>query len=130
MSDGISGFGTTLSGATTGAVAQIRSISLPGMEVGEIDVTTMASTSGWAEFVAGIKNAGEITLDLLYFKTLHNTLLTRIGAAVENWTITFPDSATFVVAGYISSIGIESPHDDAMTMPVTIKLSGVPAFTP
>lgn len=129
MSDGIKGFGTTLSGATTGAIAQITSIGVPGMEVDDIDVTTMLSTNGWKEFVAGLKDAGEITLQLLYHKTLTNTIEGRLGEANETWTITFPDSATFACSGYVKSLGIESPMEDKISQSCTIKLSGEPTFT-
>ena len=129
-SDGISGFGATLSGASTGAIAQITSISVSGMEVDDLDVTTMLSPNGWKEFVAGLKDASEIALQLLYFKTAHNTIQGALGSANEAWTVTLADSATFVCSGYIKSLGIESPMEDKMTQSCTIKLSGEPEFTP
>jgi len=129
MSNGISGFGTTLSGAVSGVIVEITRIGIDGMDVPELDVTTMASTSGWREFIAGLKDAGALTLDLLYEKSQFSTMLGILGGTVEAWTITLPDSSTFVVDGFLKGLGAEIPMDDKILSSASLKLSGVPEFT-
>lgn len=124
------GHGTTLSGASTGSIGQILSVGLPDQQVDDIDVTTMASTNKWREFMAGLKDAGVLTLQLLYEKSNYNTVQGALGAAAEAWTITFPDSSTFACSGYINANGGDDPLEDKITQSVTLKLSGEPTFTP
>jgi predicted secreted protein len=126
---GTHGHGTTLSGATTGSIGQILSVGLPDQSVDDLDVTTMASTNKWREFIPGLKDAGSMTLQLLYEKANYNTVQGALGAAPEEWTITLPDGSTFVCSGYIKSSGGDSPHEDKITQSVTLKLSGEPTFT-
>ena len=131
MSDsGLHGYGTTLSGATTGEIAEITNISIGGMEVDDLDLTTMDATNKWRIFKAGLKNAGELTLEVLYEKTNMATMLAALGAANEDWTITLPDGSTFVCSGYLRSIGAEVPVEDRISQSIVLKLSGEPTFTP
>ncbi len=66
---GISGYGTTLSGATTGAVGSMLNITGPSETVDDIDVTSMDSTGSRREFISGLIDSGELTFDLVYVKT-------------------------------------------------------------
>lgn len=130
MSDGISGFGTTLSGSVTSSVSQITSISIPGVSVDDLDVTTMASANAFREFIAGLKDAGELSVELLYEKSAYDAQLAAVGGAAETWTVTFPDESIFTCSGYIKAAGqVEAPMDGPMTSSLTIKLSGEPSFT-
>lgn len=130
MSNGISGFGTTVEGATTGEIGELTRVGLPGQEVNDIDVSTMQSPERWREFIAGMKDAREIQMDLLYEQDQLATVLAAVGGTNENWTVTFPDGATFVCAGYIKSTGEAAPMDDKISQTIVIKLSGKPTFTP
>jgi len=129
MSDGISGHGTTLSGESVGTIAQITRIGLPGMDVDDLDVTTMDSEEAWREFKAGLKDAGELELDLLYEKSNFATMLGVLGGANDTYTIAFPDSATFECGGYLKSLGLEAPQDDKVADTASFKLSGKPTFS-
>lgn len=129
MTQGISGFGATLSGATFGTVGQITKLSLPGIDAGEIDVTTMDSVEKWKEFIASLKDAGELSVDVLYTDSQYGALLDAIGGDNEDWTITLPDGATFVCAGFLKSVGGEVPMDGAIANALGIRLSGKPTFT-
>jgi len=124
------GHGTTLSGASTGSIGQILSIGLPDQKVDDLDVTTMASTNKWREFIPGLKDAGSMTLQLLYEKANYNKVQGALGSTPEVWTITLPDGSTFACTGYINANGGDSPHEDKITQSVTLKLSGQPTFTP
>ena len=129
MSDGISGFGVTLSGASTGSIAQIIGLEIPGMEADDIDVSSGESTGRWREYIAGMKDAGELSLDLLYEEDNFDAIQDSFAGDSEVWTVTLPDGATFVCSGYIKSNGIAVPMDDKVSQSATLKLSGVPVYT-
>lgn len=126
---GISGFGTTLEGVTTGPIGMIQRINIPGADINDIDVTTMNAPGRWMLFVAGLKDAKEFSIELVYHKTNMAAILTAFGAANENWTIKFPDNSTYVVSGYIKNLGTQIPHNDKISQSVTIRLSGPPVFS-
>lgn len=129
-SGGQSGFGTTLSGSTSGAVANITSITTPGPEAGDIDVTVMSSTLGWREHIpSGLKEAGTIEVGCWYVKAQSAVFAALVGAASQTWTITLPDGSTWACSGYVQKLGGESPLDGGITQPITIKLTGQPTFT-
>ncbi len=125
---GISGFGTKLQGATQGAIGMITKITIVGQEADEYDVTTMNAPSKYKKFIAGLIDAKEITLELIYEPTNMAVLLAAVGAANENWTVTFPDTCTFVCSGHIKNLGTPIPFNDKITQTATIRLSGPPTF--
>jgi predicted secreted protein len=130
-SQGIIGHGTVLAGSTFGTVAQVVSISPGGREADAIELSNMDSPEKWREFIAGMKNPGELGCTVVY-KTggvLWAALNGAIGSANETWTITFTDGSTLACKGFIQSVGDEVPFDNRFETSVTIKLSGLPTFT-
>jgi len=127
---GTLGYGTTLSGATTGAIGEIVDVGLPDQTVDDVDVSTSDSPDKFMEFIPGMINAGQISLQLVYEKANYNTVQGALGADPEIWTITFPDGSTFACSGYIKANGGSSPIKDKIGQSVTLKLSGKPTFTP
>jgi predicted secreted protein len=125
---GLSGFGTTLQGATTGVLGMITRINLSGFEVAQIDVTTMNSPGRWRQFVAGLKDARDMAIDLVYERVNMTVIMAALGAANESWTIAFPDGSTFVVSGHISRMGTQIPFDDKISQTITIKFNGAPVW--
>lgn len=126
---GISGFGTTISGAVTGALAEITSVGLSGQDVTDIDVSSMDSPEGWMEFIAGMKNAGEAQMNLLYSGANMEAILEALGGTNEVWTITLPDTSTFVCSGYLKALGSQIPMNDKISQTCSLKLSGAPTFS-
>lgn len=125
---GISGFGTTISGAVAGPIGQVTKVGLEGQDVTDIDITTMNAPSKWMKFVAGLKDAKTLQLELLYGPLNTNTLLAALGGATQVWTITLPDTCSFAVTGYIKSLGTQIPLNDKISQTCVIRLSGPPVF--
>ena len=99
MSDGTHGHGTTLAGGTTGTIGNIISVSGPDQTRDAIDISTMDSTNKWREFIPGMIDAGEVTFDINYDGSAAgnaNVLAGALDDAAETWTITFPDTSTWV----------------------------------
>jgi len=132
---GIHGAGTTLkfaadsSVSTVTAIAQITAIKCSGIEVKDIDISTMDSTGKYRTFVAGMKNAGEISVDLIYEAANYSSMLAKVGGTIYHWRITLPDSSTFKCFGFVKSLGGAVMHDDKVTQTATIKLTAKPVFS-
>lgn len=125
------GVGTTLVGAVSGAIGMITNINIGGVEVADIDVTTLnnAAATRFRVWIAGLKDSAEFTLTVIYESVNMALLIARTGAANETWTVTLPDGSTFVQLGHIKKLGLTIPFEDKMMTPVTFKMSGAPAFT-
>lgn len=129
-SDGISGYGTTLSGATNSAVGQLRSISFPSLTVDDIDISNMDSEDAFKEFIPGMIDGGTVEFEAVYEEVATTTLFATAKArTAEVWTITFVDSAIFTFTGYINSLGGSAPYDGEVVMNGAIKITGEPGIS-
>jgi predicted secreted protein len=130
-----SGFAATLKveiSAVYTAVAQVRDINGPNMAADPIEVSDR--DSAWKQFLAGMRDGGEVTFDLVYDPDLASQsasvaggLLTLfIAGTSNNFRVTFADAtpATATFAGFVQSVQPKAPYNDAQTADVTIKVSG------
>lgn len=135
------GYGTKLrkvSGTNSTLIAQIRDISGPEAEADDIETSNMDSTSRRKEFIAGFVDEGEPTFDLVYAKATMTSLRTLLAPdANESFEIELPDrtntsgiGSIIAFTGYVKKVGVESPHKDLVTCPVSLKVSGPITFTP
>jgi len=115
--------------ATAVDVAFIQSIGGSDATRASVDVTTFDSTAKWSEFITGLLDGGEITVELLYDETQYDLWDDRLAAVAEVWKITFPDSSTYTFTGFVTAVGKPSAGTgDALTYNMTIKITGVPVF--
>lgn len=132
------GYGSVLSVATTTGgdleIAQIRSLSGPGVSFNDVDTTCMDSTSNYRTFVAGLGDPGELTCGLVYDSTSlsHARMCYYMGQrSSKTWKVTNGSTAgdqdTFTA--YIKGMSREIPMDDVITADVTFKVSGLPGYT-
>ena len=122
------GHGAKLVGSVTGTIGKLTNIDWSGAVADDIQTTDFDSGDKYHEFEAGLKDAGEITGDLRYDKTLFNTVLDAVGGSTETWTLTLSDNSELVCKGYIRSLGLAVPMGDSVMMPIAIKFSGKPYF--
>jgi len=136
------GFGTLLSfsnGASPpvfSVLAEVNDITGPGMSRELPDATHMESPGGWREFLGGLKDAGEITVECNHLpnnatQDASTGVLSLFGSGVRTaWRITFPVSPEVVweMDAVISGFEPSFPVDDKMMLSVTLKVSGQPAF--
>lgn len=138
MSDGKSGFATTLTGSVSNAIGSIMSISGPDQTADVIDISSMDSPqisgagAGFREKIVGILRSGEVTFELNYMADTDTTALDAAlrNTTAETWTIAFGGTAdTWACSGFVSALGHAIPFDDKITQSVTIKFTGVPTYT-
>lgn len=133
MSDGIHGYGASLSIGGTD-VGNIISISGPDQARDSIDISTMDSSNKFREFIPGMLDSGEITVELNYDGTAAGTadaLNTLKTASALTVLVTFQGTATstFSCSGFITALGHAIPFDDKVTQSLGLKLTGSATYT-
>lgn len=128
----VRGVGTTLS-VDTKLIGGLTSIGGIEASAETVDVTALDSQGGYREYLAGFKDAGEVSLEgFLDDGTSANqesiyTLFESGNTAA--CVITFPNGGNWTFNGIITGFGTSASVDDAITFTATIKVSGAPTFT-
>lgn len=129
-------FGSKLSYYKSSAfvdVAEVTNISGPSVSRDSIETTHHQSTGGFREFIPGLKDAGEVSIDINWdpATTSHADLYASLTATDNGqFRITFAGTpaSTFTFYGHVTGFDATAPIDDRLTASVTIKLSGQPVF--
>ncbi len=136
MSNAISGLGTKFlrwdSSAPAGssdwrAIAEIISISGPTMTREFIDVTSLDSTGGYREFIAGFRDGGTVTLNMNFTSATYAVMKDDFeDRDSQFYEIVLPDenNTSFEFEGLVTELPLEIPTDDRVTANVTIKVVG------
>lgn len=124
--------GTKLEIDTT-AIAGLTSIGGLELSADTIDVTTLDSDGGYREFIAGFKDAGEVSLEGYQEfeagkgqKDLYD--LYESGDE-EDFTITFPGGAKWEFKGIVVGFSTSADLEDPLGFSASIKVSGRPTLT-
>lgn len=116
---------------TPSYIADLTSIGEIGLENSEIDVTTLDSPSNYKEFIAGFKDAGELSFEG-FCKTEQNVsdlLALADGQTVEQWQIIFPSGAKWFFAGFVKTFKqAESTVEGVRGITGSIRITGKPVY--
>lgn len=139
---GRDGFGTLFQRATGAApgttyetIANVTNIGGPERTRETIDVTAHDSPGGWMEFLGGLKDGGEISLDLNYdpSEPTHDLDDDFDDVLPRNYRIVIlpdtDDEHTWQISGILTSVGDEFPYDDKMARSITVKVTGKPVLS-
>lgn len=130
--------GTTLVKTKSGSeqadttIADLTSIGEIGVESDEIDVTTLDSTGGYKEFIAGFKDSGELAISgIIKTETAFDAMvLLADSQSLEAWTITFTSGSKWTFSGFVKSFKEgESTVEGVRNFAGSIRISGKPTFT-
>jgi predicted secreted protein len=140
---GRDGFGTLFqrgNGATPTEVfttiANVTNISGPSRSRETIDVTAHDSPEQWMEFIGGLKDGGEVSLDINYDpgQLTHDLDDDFDDSLPRNYKIVIlpgtEDEHTWSISGVMTALEDEFPYDDKMARTMTIKVSGKPQLDP
>jgi predicted secreted protein len=117
-------------GSTT--VAEVTSISAPNFSADSIDVTTHGSTNRYREFIQGLRDGGEITIEGMYTTASANLIVTQLNttsAVTATVTLpTSPSSTVFTASVIATAFTAEAPVDGVIPFTATFKVSGQPTL--
>lgn len=134
------GWGTLFKSGDGGApeafttLAEVKSITPPSIARDTVDASHMESTEAWRDFIAGMKDGGEVGLELNFIaagnaRTLMAEFDSNGSSAVKNRQIVFPDGSIFAFAGILTGFEPEAPTDDGMVASATFKVTGKPTLS-
>lgn len=113
-------------------VARLLNISPPELTRDDMEVTDHDSPDGFKEFIPGLKDGGEVSVEghLIPTDDTQKGLLSAVDIDVpEPWTIKFPTVPRLYITfdGYVKGYKVgDAPVDGAMTFSATIKVTGKP----
>ena len=130
--------GTTLNKTKSGSeqsdlkIANLTSIGEIGVESEEIDATDLDSPDNYKEFIAGSKDAGEVSLagNIKDESNVEKMLALAESQSVEEWTVNYPSGAKWVFKAFVKSFKDgEKTTDGLATFTATLRISGKPVYT-
>lgn len=118
-------------------IAYVQSASGPNLDKTISDVKHLESPAKFVEKISGFKDAGQVTLNLLFHAPEYLQLVKLwYGTSANNYAddkfwfkIVDPDGGTAEVACLIKGIGKEVPEDNVVTCAVVFELTGPVLYT-
>lgn len=106
-------------------IGEQASVTPFGIAVDSVDASHEESPGAWREFIPGLKDGGEVSLEIHYVPggTAEATLLAALGTT-KVCRVVFPSGAQANFSAFITEMSAETPLDDKMVMSVTLKLTG------
>ena len=131
--------GTTLKKVKSGdeqtdtVIANLTSIGEIGVESEEIDATDLDSPNNYKEFIAGSKDAGEVSIagNIKSEANVEKMLALAESQSLESWIVTYPSGATWTFTAFVKSFKDgEKTVDGLATFTASLRISGKPTYTP
>jgi hypothetical protein len=112
-------------------VAELVSISFSGIAADALESTVHGQA--WRTRTPGLKDAGTVTIEVRLdpSQITHEAVIDEVGVLMAH-RFQFPDSSgnpggiIITTDGIITSASLTAPHDDLLSMSVTVQLSGEP----
>lgn len=130
MATAFSSFGTLLKQGTN-TIAAVKNITGPGMSADTIDTSHLTTTGQWRTFLGSFKDAGEVSLDLVWdpTETSHEILEdVFIGGTATAFSIVWSDSGstTWQFNALVTGIAPAAALGEHLAQEVTMKITGTP----
>lgn len=115
-------------GSTYTQVAEVTNITWPGYKRDAIDVTYMDSTSSFREYIAGLMDAGEVTVEMNWVPSATDPILAAMTAGVGQFKLQYAGAVNIVFKAIVTSWTTQSPLGEKLSGTATFKISGVPTW--
>jgi hypothetical protein len=117
---------------TWATVTETVKLGGPVMKMDMKEVTEMLSPNTFKEFIAGLRDGGQVTFELNYLPkdAVQTKLITDFQLGTnKKWQIVLPGSlGTWSFSGFVSDLSPAIPIDDRATVTGTIKITGMPTL--
>jgi predicted secreted protein len=130
MTNAVSSVGALLkkyTGAAWVSVGEVINISGPSMSRETIDVTSLASTGGYREFIVGFRDPGTLTFTMNFTRSDYETMKTDFESDTEvDYEMILPDDdvTTFEFSGLVTELPLNLDPGSQITCNITIKVTG------
>ena len=129
--DGVTGVGTVFRRWNTATsawvvIAGITNIGGPSATRKTHNTTALDTAGGYETFITGFRDAGEITLSMIFNRTEYDTMLDDFeDEDAQNYEIVLPDDdvTSIEFEGLVTGIPLTIP-ESPITLDVTIKVTG------
>lgn len=115
-------------GATYTQVAEVSNVTWPGYKRDAIEVTYMDSASSFREYIAGLEDAGEVSIELNWVPSATDPILTAMTAGVGQFKIQYNAGVNIVFRAIVTSWATQSPLGEKLSGTATFKISGMPTW--
>jgi predicted secreted protein len=130
MTNAVSSVGALLkkyTGTAWVSVGEVINISGPTMSRETIDVTSLASTSGYREFIAGFRDPGTLTFTMNFTRSDYDAMKADFESDTEvDYEMILPDDdvTTLEFSGLITELPLNLDPGSQITCNITIKVTG------
>jgi hypothetical protein len=121
-------------GSTFVEIPECKAVPVPTTSTEYPEVTSLDSPGGFREFIAGLKDAGELSFQAGYTSAGY-ALLTGFDGVLLYWRSTFPRSPSQTVSGDVFTFrGYVTPAIDAndvgvpVNLDINVRISGQPGY--
>lgn len=125
-------------GAGYVTTAQVRDVAGPSLKQDTVQVTHRDGNK-WREYLGGLRDGGEVQLDVVYDPDLQTHSASAApgfvyllnNGTLADWQMVFPDTTNTISQFFALVTGFEptAPMEDALTAKITLKISGAPAWS-
>lgn len=131
MTNAALGYGSTFgihNGSIYVDVAEVTNITWPGYSRDAVDATHMASPDTFREYIPGLMDAGEVTIELNFQPSASDVIVAAMVAGKGAFQIEHVSGVKVqfdaIVTGYEPTV----PLDDKMVASATFKVTGKPVL--
>jgi len=114
-------------------IANVTTIKGPELSRETVDVTSHDSEDAWMEFVGGLKDSGEVSVEVNYDPAKHDIFVDDFADDTpRNYQLIFPTNpaVTWTFKALLTGFSSEAPYDDKLSAELTLKVSGKPTIAP
>lgn len=135
---GVDGYGCQLQRSdmagspTFTAIAGVTNVGGPEIERETYDVTDHSSPDAWREFIGGLKDGGEVSIEVNYDPRVHDVLVADFDDELpRDYRVVWPaiTGAQWDFKAIMTGFSPEGPHDDKLAAEVTFKVTGKPVLS-
>ena len=131
MTNAISSIGALLrkhiSGSTWASVGEITTLTGPNMSRESIDVTSLASTGGYREYISGLRTPGTLTFTMNFNRTDYDTMKADFDAeTAQDYELILPDddNTSLEFSAFVTDLPLNLDPGAQITCNVTFQITG------
>lgn len=112
-------------------LAEVTNVTPPGLSRDTHDASHTQSPNSYREFISGMIDGGEVTLEINFVPGSATTALLLADLDLPTagtYRVVFPDDETWTFSALMTGLESEAPIDDKMTATATYKVSGKPTL--